>query len=124
MITRKTHKKQYKQNKLKIIAPTWNHEFELPDGSYSVSDIQDYMEYTIKKHETLTSIPPIHVYINRMKNRLVFKMKDGLKLELQMPEARKLFDSTKKLIDETKNGENAPSLEVDEVVDEPISTKI
>ena len=124
MITRKTHKKQYKQNKLKIIAPTWNHEFELPDGSYSVSDIQDYMEYTIKKHETLTTIPPIHVYINRMKNRLVFKMKDGLKLELQMPEARKLFDSTKKLIDETKNGENAPSLEVDEVVDEPISTKI
>ena len=124
MITRKTYKKQYKQNKLKIIAPTWNHEFELPDGSYSVSDIQDYMEYTIKKHETLTTIPPIHVYINRMKNRLVFKMKDGLKLELQMPEARKLFDSTKKLIDETKNGENAPSLEVDEVVDEPISTKI
>ena len=96
----------------------------MPDGSYSVSDIQDYMEYTIKKHETLTTIPPIHVYINRMKNRLVFKMKDGLKLELQMPEARKLFDSTKKLIDETKNGENAPSLEVDEVVDEPISTKI
>ena len=124
MITRKTSKKQYKKNKLKIIAPTSNHEFELPDGSYSVSDIQDYMEYTIKKHETLTSIPPIHVYINRMKNRLVFKMKDGLKLELQMPEARKLFDSTKKLIDETKNGENAPSLEVDEVVDEPISTKI
>ena len=124
LITRKTSKKQYKKNKLKIIAPTSNHEFELPDGSYSVSDIQDYMEYTIKKHETLTSIPPIHVYINRMKNRLVFKMKDGLKLELQMPEARKLFDSTKKLIDETKNGENAPSLEVDEVVDEPISTKI
>ena len=74
------------------------------------------LEYTIKKHETLTAIPPIHVYINRMKNKLVFKMEDGYKLELQMPDARKLFDSKKKLIDETKNGENVPSLEVDEVV--------
>ena len=44
-------------------------EFELPDGSYSVSDIQDYIEYIIKKHETLTRIPPIHVYINRINNR-------------------------------------------------------
>ena len=35
------------------MAPTWNDEFELPDGSYSVSDIQDYIEYIIKKHETL-----------------------------------------------------------------------
>ena len=40
--------KQYKNNKLKIIAPTWNVEFELTDGSYSVSDIQDYIEYMIK----------------------------------------------------------------------------
>ena len=39
--TWKNIRKQYKNNKLKIIAPTWNDEFELPDGSYSVSDIQD-----------------------------------------------------------------------------------
>ena len=64
------------------MAPTWNDEFELPDGSYSVSDIQDYIEYNIKKHETLTKIPPIHVYINVINNRLVFKIKDGYKLEL------------------------------------------
>ena len=76
-------RKQYKNNKLKIIAPTWNDEFELPDGSYPVSDIQGYIEYIIKKHETLTTIPPIHVYINRINNRLVFKIKDGYKLKLK-----------------------------------------
>ena len=75
-------RKQYKNNKLKIIAPTWNDEFELPDGSYSVSDIKDYIEYIIKKYETLTIIPPIHVYMNRINNRFVFKIKDGYKLEL------------------------------------------
>ena len=114
--TRKNIRKQYKNNKLKTIVPTWNDEFELPDGSYSVSNIQDYIKYIIKKHERLTAIPPIHVYINRINNRLVFKIKDGYKLELQMPETMKLFGSTKKTIDKTKNGENVPSLEVVEVV--------
>ena len=109
-------RKQYKNNKLKIIAPTWNDEFQLPDGSYSVSHIQDYIEYIIKKRGTLTTVPPIHAYINRINNRLVFKIKDGYKLELQTPETMKLFGSTKKLIDKTKNGENVPSLEVAEVV--------
>ena len=73
-------KTKYKKNKLKIIAPSWNDEFELQDGSYSVSTIQDYIEYIIKKHEALTAIPPMHVYINRTNNRLVFKIKDGYKL--------------------------------------------
>ena len=75
-------KKQYKNNKLKIMAPTWNDEFEFGDGSYSVSDIQDYIECSIKKHETLTTISPIYVYINRTNNRLVCKIKDGYKLKL------------------------------------------
>ena len=70
-------RKQYKNKKLKIIAPTWNDEFELPDGSYSFSDILDYIEYVIKNHETLAIIPPIDVYINRINNRSVFKIKDG-----------------------------------------------
>ena len=91
-------------------------EFELPDGSYSVSDIQDYIEYIIKKHETLTRIPPIHVYINRINNRLVFKIKDGYKLELQTLETINLFGSTNKLIDNTKNGEKVSTLEGVEVV--------
>ena len=76
--TWKNIKKHYKNNKLKIIAPTWNAEFELPDGSYSVPDIQDYIQYIIKKHETLTTIPLIYVYINKSNNILVFKLNDGL----------------------------------------------
>ena len=107
---------QYKNKKLKIIAPTWNDEFKLPDSFYSVPYIQDYIEYIIKKHETLTTIPPIRVYINKINNRLMFKIKGGYKLELQTPETMKLFGSTKKLIDKTKNGEKVPSIEVVEVV--------
>ena len=84
---------------LKIIAPTCNDKSELPDGSHSVSYIQDYIEYIIKKHEELPANPPIHIYINRINNRLVFKIKDGYKLELQTPETMKLFGSTKKSID-------------------------
>ena len=109
-------RKQFKNNKLKAIVPTWNNEFELPDGFYFVSDIQGYFEFIIKKHEILTKIPPIHLYIDRINNGLVFKIKDGYKLELQTPETMKLFGSTKKLIDKTKNGEKVPSLEVVEVV--------
>ena len=71
---------------------------------------------SLKKHEILTTIPPIHVYINRINNRLMFKIKDVYKLELQTPETMKFFGSTKKLLDKTKNGEKVPSFEVIEVV--------
>ena len=64
----KNIRKQYQKNKLNVITPTWNDEFELSDGSHSVSDIQDYIEHIIKKHETLTVISPTHVYINRINN--------------------------------------------------------
>ena len=67
----------------------------MPDSSYSVSDIQDCFEFIIKNHETLTKISPIHVYINRINNRLVFKIKDGYKLKLQTSEIMKLFGSSK-----------------------------
>ena len=77
----------------------------MPDGSYSVLYIQDYIEFIIKKHETLTKFTPIHVYTNIINNRLVFKIKDGYKLELETPETMKLFDNTKTLIDKTKNRE-------------------
>ena len=94
-------RQQYKKIKLKIIAPTWNDEFELPDGSYSVLGIQNYIEY-IKKHETLADNPPIHIYMDRVNNRLVFKIKDGYKLELPTLETMKLFGSTKNLIDKER----------------------
>ena len=79
--TWKNIRQQYKSNKLKRITPTWTDEFELPYGSYSVSYVQDYIEFIIEKHETLTTIPPIHIYINRTNNRLVFKTKVRDKLE-------------------------------------------
>ena len=81
-----------------------------------MSKIQDYINYIIKKYETLTIIPPIHVFVNRSVNRLMFEIKDGCKLELQTPEITKLFGSTKKFIDKTKNREKVLSLEVVEVV--------
>ena len=49
--TWKNIKKSYKKKKIKISAPTWNEEFELPNGSYPISDILDYFEYILKKHE-------------------------------------------------------------------------
>ena len=81
------------------------------DDSYSVLDIEDYIKYIIKTSRQ----PSIHIYINKI-NRLVFKIKDGYKLELQTPETIKIFRSTKKLIGKTKNGENVTSLEIVEVV--------
>ena len=57
--TWKDIKSKYNNNKFKISAPTWNDTFDLPDGSYSISDIQDYFEFIIKKHETLTENLPI-----------------------------------------------------------------
>ena len=56
-------------------APTWNEESELTDGSHSVLDIQDYFEYTLKKHEIVTDNPSIRIYINKIENRITFKIK-------------------------------------------------
>ena len=97
--TWKNIKSEYKNNKFKISAPTWNDTFDLPDGSYSISDIQDYFEFIIKKHETLTENPPIQIYPNKIKNRIVFKIKTGYKLELLTPETMRLLGSTKKDVD-------------------------
>ena len=69
-----------------------------------------------RKPDTLTTYHPIHININRINNRLVFKTKDGYNLEFQTPETMKLLGSTKKLIGKTKNGGNVPSYEVFEVV--------
>ena len=72
--TWKNIKSAYNNNKFKISAPTWNDTFDLPDGSYSISDIQDYFEFIIKKHETLAENPPIKIYPNKIKNRIIFKV--------------------------------------------------
>ena len=84
--TWKNIKSAYNKNKFKISAPTWNDEIDLPDGSYSLSDIQGYFEFIIKKHKTLAENPPIKIYPNKFKNRIVFKINTGCKLELLSPE--------------------------------------
>ena len=82
-----------------------NDTFDLPHGSYSIADIQDYFEFIIKKHETLTENPPAQVCPNKIKNRIVFKIKTGYKLELLTPETMRLFGSPKKDVDNDKDGE-------------------
>ena len=113
---RKNIKTEYNNNKFKISTPTWNEAFDLPDGSYSIADIQDYFDFIIKKHETLTENPSIQTYANKIKNRIMFKIKNGYKLELLTPETMKLLGSTKKDVDKDKSGENVPKLEIVEVV--------
>ena len=114
--TWKNIKKSYKNNKFKISAPTWNEEFELPDGSYSISDIQDYFKYIFKKHGEKTVNPSIRIYINKIENRVTFKIKTGYYLELLTPETMKLLGSTKSKITKNENGENLLYLEFTEVV--------
>ena len=86
-------------------------QFDIPDGSYSLSHIQDYFEYIFKKYEEKTSNPSTRVYVHKIENRITFKIKAGYYLELLTPETKKLRRSNKNKI--TKNG---PYLEITEVV--------
>ena len=81
----------YKNNKFKISAPTWSDKFELPGGSYSISDIQDYFEYILKKHSESVDDPPIEIFVSKNENRITFKIKNGYYLELLTPETMKLL---------------------------------
>ena len=90
--TWKNIKSAYNNNKFKIFAPIWNDTSDLPENS------------------------PIEVYPNKIKNRIVFKTKTECKLELLSPETMKLLGSTKKDVDQDKNGEDKPKLESAEVV--------
>ena len=114
--TWKNVKSTYNNNKFKISAPTWNETFDLPDGLYNISEIQDYIEYIIKKHETIGENAPILIYANTINNRIVFKIKSGDKLKLLSKETMKLLGSTSSIIDADKNSENVPKLEYAEVV--------
>ena len=89
---------------------------DLLDGSYSVSDIQDYFEYIITKHETIANIPPVQIYVNKIKDRILFKIKTGYKLELRSKETMQLLESSKKDIHRNKYDEIVPKLETVEAV--------
>ena len=105
-----------KNNKFKISAPTWNDEFVLPDGSYSISDISDYFKYILKKHSENVDNSLIRIYVNNIENTVTFKIKRGYYPELLTPETMKLLGSTESKITKDKNGENVPYLEIAELV--------
>ena len=114
--TWKNIKKSYENNKFKISELTWSGEFELPDGSYFVSDIQGYFECIMKKHDAFTDNPAITRYVIKIENRIKFRIKKGYYLQVLAPETRKLLDSTKRKVTKDENDENVPHLEITEVV--------
>ena len=83
---------------------------------YSVSDILDYFEQILKKHEDDIDEPSVQIYVNKIENGITFKIKNGYSLELLTPETMKLLGSIKNRITKDKNGENVPHLEITEVV--------
>ena len=101
--TWKNVKRSYNNNSFKISAPTWSEEFKLPYGSYSISDIQDYFEYILKKHSESVGNTSIKIYVNKIENRVTFKIKQGYYLELLTPETMKLLGSTESKITKYKS---------------------
>ena len=118
-IHRKKWKSHIKNKKFKLSAPTWNEEFEVPDGLYFLSDIQEYLEYISKTHgEKINdnNNPLIKVYVNERGNRITLKNKTGYYLKSLTLETMKLLRSTKSKITKYENGENVPNLQITEVV--------
>ena len=114
--TRKSIKSSHKNNKFKISAPTWNDKFDFPVGSYSISDIQDYFEYIIKKHKIIANNPSVQIYVDKIKNRIVFKINIRHQLELLSPETMKLLGNIIKYADLDKDEKDVSKLESVEVV--------
>ena len=114
--TWKNIKSIYNTNKFEISVPTWNDKFELSDGSYSVSDIHDYFEFILKKPGENINEPSVQIYVNKIQNRITFKIKKGYSLEILTLETMKLLGSSKNKTTKDKNGENVPHLEITEVV--------
>ena len=117
--TWKNVKSDYNNNKFKISTPTWNDMFDVPDGSYSIAALQNYFEYITKKHDTITDVSPVLIYVNEI-NNIVFKIKSGYKLlellnirniELLSKETMRLLGSSSNTIDSVKNSELVPKLE-------------
>ena len=82
----------------------------MPYGSYSVSDIQDYFKYILKKHGEGIGNTSVTIYVNKIENRITFKIKTGYYLEPLTSEIMKLLGSTENEITKDKNGENLPHL--------------
>ena len=96
-------------------------KFELPNGSYSVSDIQVYFDDILKNiilNNNPSDNPLIRIYVNKIENRIIIRTKTGYYVELLMPEIMKLRGSTKskKTGKKAEIGDNLPHLENAEVV--------
>ena len=114
--TWKNIKSSYNNNKFRRSVPAWNDKFQLPDGLYSVSDIQHYFEYILKKHGEDIDKPSVQIYVNKIENRVILKIKNGYSFELLIPETMKLLGSIENKITKDDNGENVPHLEITVVV--------
>ena len=88
----------------------------MPDGSYSVAALQNYFEYIIKKHETIADVNSVLIHVNKINNRIVFKIKSGYELELLCKETMRLLGSSTDTIDGDKNSELVPKLESADLV--------
>ena len=80
------------------------------------SDIQDYIKYALKKHEKIPDNPSVRVYVNKIEERITFKIKTGYYLKLLTPKTMKLPGSTKSKITKDKYGENVPHLEIADII--------
>ena len=108
----KSLKGEYNNNKFKLTGPIWSENVNLPDGSYTIEDIQDYFLWIIKKHEIdveSSEESPILICPNRIENKIVFKTKARYKLELLTNETMRLLGDGP-VVDTDKNGENVPRL--------------
>ena len=106
-------KSKNNNNKFKISAPTWNETFDLPDGSYTIEDIQDYFLKNIQKHDPTIEInenSPILIDPNGVRNRISFKIKTGYKSELLSSETQKVLGDGP-AIDKNKVSKNVPQLD-------------
>ena len=113
--TYKNIKISHSNDKFNLSDQTWNHKIELPDGSYTISDIQDCFEY-IQKNNVKTNNPLIRTYVYKIKNRFTFKIKTGYYLDFLTIKTIKLLGSTENKIAKDKNAENIPHLEATELV--------
>ena len=91
------YKKVIQNRKRKTSAWPWSEELQLPDGSYSVSDTQDYFDYIIKKHEAVPDNPSITMYINKVGKINTFKIKTGYYLEILTPATMKVLGNLEAL---------------------------
>ena len=110
------YKKSYKNNKFKMSTPKWYKEFELPDGPYTISDIQYFFKYILNKHGEKTVNPSIRIYVNKIENGITLKIKTVYYLDLLTPETKKILAKTKSNIKKDENGLNVLYLEMTEVV--------